>query len=159
MISVRVENVDFDVNSQMGIVILEDLEKKRILPVWVGVFEAQAIIFKLKNMHFPRPLTYDLMKNLIKELKGKIDFVLISDVSGNTFYAEIHLSMNNEKIALDSRPSDALALALRVEAPIFVSEKVYDEHSWEREKFAEHQKTSAYQQYLETSSEEEIGKA
>lgn len=159
MISVRVENVDFDVNSQMGIVILEDLEKKKILPVWVGVFEAQAIIFKLKNMHFPRPLTYDLMKNLIKELKGKIDFVLISDVSGNTFYAEIHLSMNNEKIALDSRPSDALALALRVDAPIFVSEKVYNEHSWEREKFAEHQKTSAYQQYLETSSEEEIGKA
>ncbi len=159
MISVRVENVDFDVNSQMGIVILEDLEKKKILPVWVGVFEAQAIIFKLKNMHFPRPLTYDLMKNLIKELKGKIDFVLISDVSGNTFYAEIHLSINNEKIALDSRPSDALALALRVEAPIFVSEKVYEEHSWEREKFAEHQKTSAYQQYLETSSEEEIGKA
>lgn len=159
MISVKVENVDFDVNSQMGIVILEDLEKKKILPVWVGVFEAQAIIFKLKNMHFPRPLTYDLMKNLIKELKGKIDFVLISDVSGNTFYAEIHLSMNNEKIALDARPSDALALALRVEAPIFVSEKVYAEHSWEREKFAEHQKTSAYQQYLETSSEEEIGKA
>jgi len=159
MIPVKVENVNFDPASQMGIVILEDLEKKRIVPIWVGIFEAQAILFKLKNMYFPRPLTYDLMKNLVEELKGKIDFVLISNVSENTFYAEIHLSIDSEKITLDSRPSDALALALRVDAPIFVSEKVYQEHSWEREKFAEFQKSSAYQQYLETSSDEETGKA
>jgi len=164
MITVRIESVNFDPKSQMGIVILEvitlrDLEKKKIIPIWVGIFEAQAILFKLKNMYFPRPLTHDLMKNLLKELKGKVDFVLISDVSENTFYAEIHLNVDNEKITLDSRPSDAFALALRVDAPIFVSEKVYQEHSWEREKFAEFQKSSAYQKYLETSSDEEIGKA
>lgn len=159
MIAVKIESVSFDPTSQMGVVILEDLEKKKIVPIWVGIFEAQAILFKLKNMYFPRPLTYDLMKNLVKELKGKIDFVLISDVSNNTFYAEIHLNTDGEKITLDSRPSDALALALRVDAPVFVSEKVYQEHSWEREKFAEFQKSSAYQQYLATAPDEEIGKA
>ncbi len=159
MIAVQIESVNFDPASQMGIVILEDLEKKKIVPIWVGIFEAQAILFKLKNMYFPRPLTYDLMKNLIKELQGEINFVLISDVTENTFYAEIHLSIDNKKITLDSRPSDALALALRVNAPVFVSEKVYQEHSWEKEKFAEFQKTSAYQQYLDTASDEEIGKA
>ncbi len=159
MIAVQIESVNFDPASQMGIVILEDLEKKKIVPIWVGIFEAQAILFKLKNMYFPRPLTYDLMKNLIKELQGEINFVLISDVTENTFYAEIHLSIDNKKITLDSRPSDALALALRANAPVFVSDKVYQEHSWEKEKFAEFQKTSAYQQYLDTASDEEIGKA
>lgn len=159
MINVKVESVSFDPSSQMSVVILEDLEKKKIVPIWVGIFEAQAILFKLKNMHFPRPLTYDLMKNLIEQLKSKVDYVLISDVSENTYYAEIHLSVNQEKIVLDSRPSDALALALRMSSLIFVSEKVYNEYSWDKEKFAEFQKSSAFKQLLEQETDEGIGRA
>lgn len=159
MINVKVESVSFDPSSQMSVVILEDLEKKKIVPIWVGIFEAQAILFKLKNMHFPRPLTYDLMKNLIEQLKSKIDYVLISDVSENTYYAEIHLSVDQEKVVLDSRPSDALALALRMSSLIFVSEKVYNEYSWDKEKFAEFQKSAAFKQLLEQETDEGIGRA
>ncbi len=159
MINVRVEDVNFDQGTQMGVVLLTDLEGKRILPIWVGLFEAQAILFKLKQMHFPRPLTYDLMKNLVEQLKGKVDFVLISNVTENTFYAEIHLHCDGEEVVLDSRPSDAVALALRVNAGIYVSEEVFSEHSWVKEKFVEYQKSEFYRRVIEKSTDEDIGKA
>lgn len=159
MIAVKIKSVNFDPTNQMSVVILEDLEKGKVVPIWIGVFEAQAILFKLNDMHFPRPLTYDLMKNLIEHLKGRIDYILISNVAENTFYAEIHLSINGEKIVIDSRPSDALALALRASTPVFVSEEVYNEHSWDKEKFDEFQKTSTYRQRLDQTTDEEIGRA
>jgi bifunctional DNase/RNase len=96
MILVKVENVLFDEENAAGIVLLTDEEGKRILPIWVGLFEAKAILLKLRDFHFPRPLTHDLIKNIITQLKATVDYVLINEIKDNTFYAKIFITMNEK---------------------------------------------------------------
>jgi uncharacterized protein len=108
------------------IVVLRDQDGHRVLPIWVGIFEANAIALQIENLSMPRPMTHDLLRNVIRDLRASVDRVVISDFQEQTFYAIIHVTANGERVAIDARPSDAIALALRARAPIFVEEAVLD---------------------------------
>ena len=112
--------------TNMPIVILHDDAGERILPISVGIFEANAIALQIDNIPTPRPMTHDLLRNVIKDLKAAVEKIVVSDLKDKTFYALIYLRIGGELVAVDSRPSDALALALRVRAPIYVEDSVID---------------------------------
>ena len=97
---------------------------RRVLPIWVGIFEANAIALQIENVETSRPMTHDLLRNVIEDLKADVEKIVVSDLKDNTFYALIHLCVGGEVVAIDARPSDAIALALRVRAPILVDETV-----------------------------------
>jgi uncharacterized protein len=115
--------------SQHRIVVLKDTNSDRYLPIWIGPFEADAINIELQEMPPQRPLTHDLLKSLIRELGGRVVHVLISDLRNAIYYARIVIELGGRTIEVDSRPSDAIALAVRVKSPIFVAESVMDEAS------------------------------
>jgi bifunctional DNase/RNase len=129
LIAVRVDRVTLDTHTNRFVVILRDDVKSRWLPIVVGNTEAQAIALQLEEITPPRPLTHDLIKNLLDSLEAKIARVIVSDLRDNTYYALISLKLNGNKSDIDARPSDAIALALRMSAPIFVSEDVMDKAS------------------------------
>jgi hypothetical protein len=108
----------------MPTIILRDEEEKRSLPIWVGIFEANAIALELEKISTPRPMTHDLIKNILESIDARVQKVVVTDLKENTFYAVLHLQMGEVEYTVDSRPSDAIALALRVAAPIFVDEDV-----------------------------------
>jgi bifunctional DNase/RNase len=110
--------------SNMPIIILRDEEEKRSLPIWVGIFEANAIALELEKIATPRPMTHDLIKNVLEAVDAKVEKIVVNDLRENTFFALIHLRMGEEEVTVDSRPSDAIALALRAGAPIFVDDDV-----------------------------------
>lgn len=127
MLEMKVKGLTLDPLTNMPIVILKDDNGKRALPIWVGIFEANAIALEIEKVTTPRPMTHDLIKNILEGLKAKVMKVIVNDLKDNTFYAQITLSLNGTETNIDSRPSDAIALALRVNAPIFVAEKVLKE--------------------------------
>jgi hypothetical protein len=108
----------------MPVVILTDKEEKRFLPIWIGVYEADAILVALESIEVPRPMTHDLIKTMLETLEIEVDRVAIHDIKNNTFFAKIHLLKDGKQYEIDSRPSDAIALALRMDSDIFVSEQV-----------------------------------
>ena len=124
LISVSVDRVTLDTATNRFVVVLKDDEKNRWLPIVVGSTEAQAIALQLEKVEPPRPLTHDLMKNLLESIDVRISRVIVSDLRENTYYAQIGLQLNGKKREIDARPSDAIALALRMKAPIFVEEDV-----------------------------------
>jgi len=126
LIEMTIKGLMVDPITNMPIVILRDEDGQRVLPIWVGVFEANAIALQIENIETPRPMTHDLLRNVIADLKADVDRITLCDLKENTFYALIHLSLGGEAVAIDARPSDAIALALRVRAPIFVEETVID---------------------------------
>jgi len=126
MVEVQVVNVAIDLKTKMPVIVLQEKKGEKTLPIWIGLFEAQAIALALENVKPPRPLTHDLAKSLIEKLRGKVDRVVISDLRNNTFYARIVMRQNGENFQVDSRPSDAIALALRLKVPIFIEEMVLD---------------------------------
>jgi len=97
-----------------------------VLPIWVGIFEANAIALQIENIATPRPMTHDLLRNVIHDLNASVQKIVVCDLQENTFYALIHLTVRGERVAIDARPSDAIALALRTRAPIFVEDSVID---------------------------------
>jgi bifunctional DNase/RNase len=126
-IEMRIKGLVIDPISKMPIVVLEEIEGDRMLPIWIGVFEANAISLKMENIPTPRPLTHDLIKNVLQKLDASIEKIVVSDVLDNTFYAYIYCRCNKGKIIkIDSRPSDAIALSLHMEAPIYVEEKIVE---------------------------------
>lgn len=125
MIEMKVLGIALDSkNNNVPIVILSDKENKRVLPIWVGFFEAQAILLALEHVPVPRPLTHDLMSNIINKLDGKVTHIVINALKNNTYFAKISVNKDNKSLEIDSRPSDAIALALREEATIFVPDPV-----------------------------------
>ncbi len=125
MIEVKVAKLGIDVNSKLPVIILKEKEgEKSLLPIWIGLFEAQAIVFALEKVKPPRPLTHDLVKLLIEKLDGKLDRVVISNVINNTYYARLFIQRNRENLQIDSRPADAVALALRFNALIFINKTI-----------------------------------
>ncbi|MDH5762791.1 MAG: bifunctional nuclease family protein [Nitrospinota bacterium] len=126
MVEMKVEGLTLDPLTNMPIIILKDLEGNRALPIWVGFFEANAIALEIEKIATPRPMTHDLMKNLITDMKGEINHILVSELKDNTFYAVISMMSGGSTLKIDSRPSDAIALALRVKAPIYVNEAVIE---------------------------------
>ncbi|MCK5218273.1 bifunctional nuclease family protein [bacterium] len=142
MIEMKVKGLAVDANSKIPVVILTDPEEKRYLPIWIGIYEADAILIALEKINVPRPMTHDLLKSTLETLGVKIERILIHNIQNNTFYARISLRRKEpeEKWEIDARPSDAIALGLRAECPILVSEKVIveasitDKSKYEKEK-------------------------
>ena len=125
-IEMTIKGLMVDPITNMPIVILRDKEGQKVLPIWVGIFEANAIALQIENISTPRPMTHDLLRNVIQDLNASVQKIVVSDLQENTFYALIYLSLNGDTVAIDARPSDAIALALRTKAPIFVEEVVID---------------------------------
>jgi len=125
-IEMSIKGLMVDPVTNMPIVVLRDKDGVRVLPIWVGIFEANAIALQIDNVATPRPMTHDLLRNVIHDLKASVQKIVVCDLQENTFYALIYLGLNGETVAIDARPSDALALALRTRAPIFVEEAVID---------------------------------
>jgi hypothetical protein len=126
MIEMKVRGIAVDPALKTPAVILTDDDEKRYLPIWIGVAEATAIFIQLNEQQLPRPMTHDLLKNVIDTLGAKVIKVLVNDIDKNTFFARIFLELpeSGEKYEIDARPSDAIALALRTHSPIYVAEKV-----------------------------------
>jgi hypothetical protein len=126
LVEMRVKFLTFDSTSNGFVVLLMDLSDKTGLPIWIGPFEANAIAMKLKKIGSHRPMTHDLINNLLKGLESQVVKIVVNDLKENTYYALIHLNRKGEEIVIDSRPSDAIAIALSVDAPIFVSKQVIE---------------------------------
>jgi bifunctional DNase/RNase len=125
-IEMSIKGLMVDPITNTPIVILRDKDGQRVLPIWVGIFEANAIALQIENIATPRPMTHDLLRNVIHDLKAEVQKIVVCDLQENTFYALIYLEMNGGTVAIDARPSDAIALALRTRAPIFVEDTVID---------------------------------
>ena len=119
-----ISSINMDPVTNSPIIILEEIEGKQTLPIWVGLLEATAIASEVEGVRFSRPMTHDLLKDIMDKTDVKITRIEICDLKDNTYYALIHLTNKGEALSIDSRPSDAIALALRTKAPIFVSEEV-----------------------------------
>ncbi len=126
LVEMTIKGLMADPITNMPIVILRDEEGQRVLPIWVGIFEANAIALQIENIETPRPMTHDLLRNVIGDLRADVEKIVVSELKDNTFYAQIHIRLDGEVVAVDARPSDAIALALRVRAPILVEETVID---------------------------------
>jgi bifunctional DNase/RNase len=123
-LEMKVRGLALDPMSNMPIIILRDEDDKRSLPIWVGIFEANAIALELEKIATPRPMTHDLIKNILETIEARVLKVMVTDLKENTFFAVLHLQVGETEYTVDSRPSDAIALALRVAAPIYVDEDV-----------------------------------
>ncbi|HEX9985775.1 MAG TPA: bifunctional nuclease family protein [Thermoanaerobaculia bacterium] len=124
LVPMSIKGLMLDPVSNSPIVVLKDDDEKFFLPIWVGIFEANAIALQLENIATPRPMTHDLLRNLIAELNGQVTRVVINELRDSTFFAQIRILAGERTLEVDARPSDAIALALRTEAPIFVAESV-----------------------------------
>ena len=131
MREVQIYGVSFDMVGKQPIVLLKTNDDNRYLPIWIGHPEAAAILMKLQGADTPRPMTHDLMVDLLDQVETKVERITINELRDNTFFATIIISVSGTEIEIDSRPSDALALAVRVQAPIFVAEEVIEESSIE----------------------------
>jgi bifunctional DNase/RNase len=127
MLEMVVHGITLDPVSQMPVVVLKAKDdEETVLPIWIGIFEADSILRELQKVEPPRPMTYELMKNVITQMGGVVDKVIINDLRDSTYYAEVHILQGNNLLIIDSRPSDAINIALRFSAPIFVEESVLE---------------------------------
>jgi bifunctional DNase/RNase len=156
-IEMTIKGLMVDPITNMPIIILRDQDGQKVLPIWVGVFEANAIALQMENVATPRPMTHDLLRNVISDLNATVQKVVVSDLKDNTFYALIHLLLGGNQLAVDARPSDAIALALRAKAPIFVEENVID-HAKTIDFSSEKSDSERLQRWLESLDPEELGK-
>lgn len=126
MIEMTIDSIRVSLMNYQRVVILKEKSAERYLPIWIGPAEADAIAVKLQNVSVPRPLTHDLLRSVIDALGANLHSIIVNDLKSDTFYAKVILSVDGKEIEVDSRPSDALALAVRTEAPIFVEDSVLD---------------------------------
>jgi bifunctional DNase/RNase len=167
-VEVRVNGLILEHKTQQNIVILREAEGERILPIWIGPGEAQAIRRILSDEPFPRPLTHDLLHLIVEGLKAKITRVIIADLKENTFYANVFVERDGDVLSIDARPSDSVAVALRAKAPIFVNEKLLqpppeqeaDEEGDDQPKreLTAEEKAEQLRRYLEKLNPEDFGK-
>lgn len=173
IVEVRVNGLILEHKNQQNIVILREVEGERILPIWIGPNEAQAIRRILSEESFPRPLTHDLLQLIVEGLKAKVARVVIADLRENTFFASVFVERESEVLSIDARPSDSIAVALRAKAPIFVNEKLLqpppqpeEEAKAEAEaggeeaprELTEEEKAERLRRYLEKLNPEDFGK-
>jgi len=156
-IEMTIKSLMVDPITNTPIVILRDKDGQRVLPIWVGIFEANAIALQIENIATPRPMTHDLLRNVITDLDGRVDRVVVSELKENTFYAVIHLTVQGERVAIDARPSDAIALALRTHSPILVEESVID-NAKVVDFASERADNDRLQKWLESLDPNELGK-
>ena len=157
MIKMEIKGLLMDPVSNMPVVIRRDTEKGHFLPIWVGIFEANAIALEMEKVQTPRPMTHDLLKNVLAELDTRVERVVINDLRENTFFARIHLIQKDSTLSVDSRPSDAIALALRSQAEIFVEEEVLEKSRTLHAEGSD-QDPDRLRKWLEEASPDELGK-
>jgi bifunctional DNase/RNase len=143
--------------ANMPVVILRDDAETNLLPIWVGLFEANAIALQMEGVTTPRPMTHDLLKNVIEKIQGDVVRVVINALEENTFYAQIHLRVADRELLIDSRPSDAIALALRTNAPVFVEEEVL-EKSRRSDESPDGRNSARLRKWLEEVDPDSLGK-
>lgn len=153
----KIRGLMMDPITNSPIIILQDVKKNTLLPIWVGIFEANAIALQVERIDTPRPMTHDLIKNILMQLDAEIYKVVVTELKDNTFFALIHLRLNGEPIAIDSRPSDAIALALRTDSPIYVTEDVIN-NSRNITLDKENLDPEEVRKWLENLNPEEMGK-
>ncbi len=162
LIKMKVAGLTIDPLTNTPIVILKDLDEKKAIPIWIGLFEASAIATELEKITFSRPMTHDLIYELLKTLGVEVLKVEIHDLRNNTFFANIHLLKDKETMVVDSRPSDAIALALRANAQIFVDEKVIEKSRnvdfGKKITDLDNLKDEKLKEFLENLSPEDFGK-
>lgn len=158
MIEVEVLRVFFDFVSASAMVILINKEKNKVMPIWIGIFEAQAIQSAIEADEFRRPLTHDLLKNAIIALGGEVKYILITDISDNTFYSRIYIKKGGELTDIDSRPSDAICLAMKSKSKVFVSDKIYGMFE-DRKVFEKKLREDFYNLFLSNINKEDLKKA
>ena len=129
LIEMQIKGLMMDPVTGVPIVILRNADNQRVLPIWVGPVEANAIALQIENVTPPRPMTHDLLKNLLTEFDARVQRVVITALRGNTFYAYLDIDRQGTRLLVDARPSDALAVALRSRAPVFVDDAVLDQAS------------------------------
>jgi bifunctional DNase/RNase len=158
-IEMTIKGLMVDPITNTPIVILRDKDGQKVLPIWVGIFEANAIALQIENIATPRPMTHDLLRNVIHDLKAEVKKIVVCDLQENTFYALIYLAIDGhgELVAIDARPSDAIALAQRTRAPIYVEETVID-HAKTVDFTTEKADADRLHKWLESLDPDDLGK-
>lgn len=154
---VEIKGLMLDPTSNVPIVILRDVQSQLFLPIWIGVFEANAIALRIEGVEPPRPMTHDLLRLVLEHLGASVEKIVISDLKESTFFAVIHVRQGDQTVAIDARPSDAIALALRTNAPIFVLRSVLDK-AQAVDLATEISDEEKLKKWLEEISPEELGK-
>ena len=157
-VEVRIRGLMMDPATNMPIVVLKEVGADGVMPIWVGLFEANAIAIEIEKLSAPRPMTHDLTRNLIQHLNGQLDRVLISELKDDTFFAQLWLKQNGEPVVVDARPSDAIALALRFDCPIYVSEQVMDVARLNTQNATDNATTEQLRGWLEGLNDEDLGR-
>ena len=156
-VEMTIRGLMMDPVSNLPIVILKDVSGEAVLPIWVGVYEANAIALEIEKVSTPRPMTHDLIKNVLTGLEAQVHKVVVTELREDTFYAGIWLERSGEVISVDSRPSDALALALRVDCPIFVDDVVL-KNSKLAANMSDRVTTDELRKWLEGLNDDDLGK-
>ncbi|UCD84011.1 MAG: bifunctional nuclease family protein [Deltaproteobacteria bacterium] len=162
LLEMTVKGLTIDPLTSTPIVILKDAEGKNAVPIWIGLMEASAIATELEKIQLSRPMTHDLMRNILESLDAKVMKIVINDLKDNTFYALIHILIASQELVIDSRPSDAIALALRTGSPIMVDKKVIDKSRkvdlTKEEGLSEEESKKRWAEILEKLSPDDFGK-
>ena len=154
---VKIRGLMMDPVTNMPVVVLKAVQGPGTLPIWVGIYEANAIALEIEKVQTPRPMTHDLLKNVLLGLDVRVNKVVVSDLKDETFYALIWMERGGEIISMDSRPSDALALALRLDCPIYVEERVF-KSSQNAGAGAEKSSNEELKRWLESLNDEDLGR-
>jgi bifunctional DNase/RNase len=156
-IEVRIRGLMMDPTTRQPIVVLNDLAGEVVLPIWVGLFEANAIALEIEKASTPRPMTHDLLRSVIQGLNARVTRVVVGALREDTFHATIWMDHSGELVALDARPSDAIALALRSDCPIFVSQQVFD-HARRAANGSTNLSPEDLRRWLESLNDDEMGR-
>jgi bifunctional DNase/RNase len=156
-LEMKIKGLMIDPVTNMPIIILRDPRSDALLPIWVGIFEANAIALELEKVMTPRPMTHDLLRDVVHNLEARVERVVVTELKENTFYALIYLQRNSRTYTVDARPSDAIALALRAQAPIYAESSVI-EAAKNIDPTEDARDTERLRKWLETLDETELGK-
>ena len=157
-VEVRIRGLTLDPATNMPIVVLKDVASETVMPIWVGIFEANAIAIELEKVAVPRPMTHDLTKNLIRHLNARLERIVISELKDDTFFAALWLRLGDDPMVIDARPSDAIALALRADCPIYVTEQVLQAAKLNTSGPPEGQVAEQLRGWLEGLNDEDLGR-
>jgi uncharacterized protein len=157
-IEVRIRGLMMDPATNMPIVVLKDVTSETVMPIWVGIFEANAIAIEIEKVAAPRPMTHDLARNIMNNLNSSLEKVVITEIKDDTFYAVLWLRQGSEPIAIDARPSDAIALALRADCPIYVAEHVMQSAKLGTSGPADGPTAEQLRSWLEGLNDEDLGR-
>jgi hypothetical protein len=168
MVEVTIDSIRVSLMSQHRVVILKDVDSERYLPIWIGPCEADAITVTLQEVEVPRPLTHDLLKNMILEMGGEVEHIVISELRNEVFYARIVMEAGGRHLEVDSRPSDALALAVRLRVPVYIEDAVMEKAAVQPEAEVEEEgaaapsggaddKLDAFKDFLDSLDMDDLG--